>query len=158
MHAIKFQSVVTPTEIVANLYDPVEGCRHDSDMLGHSGLLQQLEQHSYNWYQERMCLYGDPGYPLRVSLQRSFANPSPDQLRYNKAMSQSRVAVEWVLVISQIPLPFLILKKPSKPVLALLGRCTFVVHSCNYARSYLCGCATSKLFCLDTPNLVDCFQ
>ena len=158
MHAIKFQSVVTPTEIVANLYGSVEGCRHGSGMLGHSGLLQQLEQHSYNLYQERMCLYGDPAYPLRVSLQRPFANPTPDQLRYNKAMSQSRVAVEWVLVISQIPLPFLILKKPSKPVLVLLERCTFVVHSCNYARSCLCGCATSKLFCLDTPNLVDYFQ
>ena len=146
MLAIKFQSVVTPTEIVANLYDPVEGCRHDSGMLGHSGLLQQLEQHSYNLYQERMCLYGDPAYPLRVSLQRPFANPTPDQLRYNKAMSQSRVAVEWVLVISQIPLPCLSLKKPSKPVVVLLERCTFVVHSCNYARSCLYGCTTSNIF------------
>ena len=52
MHAIKFQSVVTPTEIVANLYDSLEGCHHDSGMLRHSGLLQQLEQHSYNLYQE----------------------------------------------------------------------------------------------------------
>ena len=52
MHAIKFQSVVTPTEIVANLYGSVEGCHHDSGMLRHSGFLQQLEQHSYNLYQE----------------------------------------------------------------------------------------------------------
>ena len=82
----------------------------------------------------------------------------PTQLRYNKAMSQSRVTVEWVLVISQIPLPFLILKNPSKPVIALLERCTFVVHSCNYARSCSCGCTISKFFCFDTPNLVDYFQ
>ena len=30
VHAIKFQSVVTPNRIIANLYGPVEGCRHGS--------------------------------------------------------------------------------------------------------------------------------
>ena len=50
----------------------------------------------YNLYQEPMCLYGGPGYPLRVHLQRLFANPTPDQPRYNKTVSKSRVAVEWV--------------------------------------------------------------
>ena len=33
VHAIKFQSVVTPNGIIANLFGPVEGCRHDSGML-----------------------------------------------------------------------------------------------------------------------------
>ena len=41
-----------------------------------------------------MCLYSDPAYLLRVHLQGLIAKPTPDQLRYNKAMSQSRVAVE----------------------------------------------------------------
>ena len=50
MHAIKFQSVVTRNGIIANLYGPVEGCHHESGMLAYSGLLQQLEQHSYNLY------------------------------------------------------------------------------------------------------------
>ena len=48
VHAIKFQSVVTPRGIIAHLYGPNEGCRHDSGMLAYPGLLQQLEQHSYN--------------------------------------------------------------------------------------------------------------
>ena len=46
VHAIKFQSVVTPSGIIAHLYGPNEGCRHDSGMLAYPGLLQQLEQHS----------------------------------------------------------------------------------------------------------------
>ena len=86
-------SLVTPNGITANLHGPFEGCRHDSGMLAYSGLLQQLEQ-LYNLYEEPMCLYGDPAYPLRVHLQVPFANPTPDHLKYNKAMSQSCVTVE----------------------------------------------------------------
>ena len=89
VYAIKFQFVVTPNGIIANLYGLVEGCCHDGGMLSYSGLLQQLGQDSYNLYQEPVWLYGDPAYPLRIYLQGPFANPTPDQLRYNKAMSQS---------------------------------------------------------------------
>ena len=77
VNAIKFQSVGTPNGIIANLYGPVKGCRHDSGMLAYSGLLQQLEQHSYNLHQEPMCLYGDTTYLLRFHLQGPFANPTP---------------------------------------------------------------------------------
>ena len=79
VHAIKFQSVVTPNRIIANLYGPVEGCRHGSVMLAYSGLLQQLQQHSYNLYQEPTCLYRDLAYPLCVHLQDLF----PTQLLTN---------------------------------------------------------------------------
>ena len=83
VHAIKFQSVVTPNGIIANLYGAVEEFRHGNGILVYSGLLQQLEQHSFNLYQPSMFLYGNPAYPLGVHLQ----GPTPDQLRYNKAMS-----------------------------------------------------------------------
>ena len=33
VHAIKFQSIATPNGLVANLFGPVEGKRHDSGML-----------------------------------------------------------------------------------------------------------------------------
>ena len=81
-------SLVTPNGITANLHEPFEGCRPDSGMLAYSGLLQQLEQHSHNLYEEPMCLYGDPTYPLRIHLQGPFAKPTPDRLKYNKDMSQ----------------------------------------------------------------------
>ena len=77
VHPIKFQSMVTPNGTIANLYGLVEGCRLDSGMLAYSALLQQLEQHSYNLYQEPMCLNGHLAYPLRVHLQGPFANPTP---------------------------------------------------------------------------------
>ena len=44
VHALKFQSVAAPNGLIANLYGPVEGRRHDSAILAMSGLLAQLEQ------------------------------------------------------------------------------------------------------------------
>ena len=43
-HGIKFQSVVLPNGIIANLNGPYEGCRHDSTMLCESGLLTDLQR------------------------------------------------------------------------------------------------------------------
>ena len=44
VHALKFQSLVTPNGLIANLFGPIEGKRHDSGMLAESNLLQQLQQ------------------------------------------------------------------------------------------------------------------
>jgi DDE superfamily endonuclease len=41
-HGIKFQSVTTPDDLIALLFGPVTGNRHDSFMLQDSGLLPQL--------------------------------------------------------------------------------------------------------------------
>ena len=38
VHALKFQSVVAPNGLIANLFGPVKGHRHDSGMLAISGL------------------------------------------------------------------------------------------------------------------------
>ena len=42
VHVIKFQSVVDPNGLIANLYGLVESRRHDSGMLGESGLFRNL--------------------------------------------------------------------------------------------------------------------
>ena len=63
VHAIKFQSVVAPNGLIANLYGPVEGRRHDSGMLADSGLLPQLQLHSRSPLGNPICIYGDLGYP-----------------------------------------------------------------------------------------------
>ena len=39
IHALRFQSVVTPNRLICNLYGSVEGRRHDSGMLAESHLL-----------------------------------------------------------------------------------------------------------------------
>ena len=75
MHAVKFKSLVTPNGLIANLFGPIEGKRHDSDMLAESNLLQQLQQRSFDTNGRVLCIYGDPAYPLRVNLQAPFRNP-----------------------------------------------------------------------------------
>ena len=44
---------------------PVEGRRHDVTMLRLSGLMPVLENFSFGTQHERLCIYGDPAYPLR---------------------------------------------------------------------------------------------
>ena len=96
VHAIKFQAVVAPNGMVANLFGPIEGRRHDAALLANSGLLQSLQQHSVAPNGDVLCIYGDPAYPLRQQLQFGGANITPVQRHYNQAMSSVRVSVEWV--------------------------------------------------------------
>ena len=79
VHAIKFQSVVAPCGLIANLFGPVEGRRHDSGMLAMSRLLHNLQQHAIDTNGNILCIYGDPAYPLRPHLQVPFngANATP---------------------------------------------------------------------------------
>ena len=72
VHAMKFQSVVAPNELIANFYVyicSVEGRRHSSAMLAMSGLLAQLEELSFSPAGQPLCIYGDPAYPHRIHLQ-----------------------------------------------------------------------------------------
>ena len=48
VHALKFQSIATPNGLRANLFGPVDGCRHDSGMLADSDIYQQLQQFAIN--------------------------------------------------------------------------------------------------------------
>eukprot|EP00795_Rhopilema_esculentum_P011013 gene11013-biopygen13406 len=98
VHALKFQSVVTPNGLIANLFGPVERRRHDSGMLNMSGLLHDLEHHSFSPTGQALCLYGDPAYPHRVHLQCPFARRAdltPEEEAFNQSMSQVRISVEW---------------------------------------------------------------
>ncbi|CAB3996644.1 Hypothetical predicted protein [Paramuricea clavata] len=118
VHALKYQSVVAPNGLIANLYGPVEGKRHDSRMLTMSGLLKKLQEHSYSPTGEVLCLYGDPAYPHRVHLQRPFLRRGAltlNQQEFNRSMSTVRVFVEWVFGDIANYFKFIDLKKkPSK--------------------------------------------
>lgn len=75
VHAIKFQSVAVPNGLVANMYGPVEGKRHDRYMLNQSDLYNQLVQYSVDSNGNVFCIYGDPAYPRRPQLQCPFQGP-----------------------------------------------------------------------------------
>ena len=91
LHAIKFTSVATPNGLVANLFGPVEGKSHDSRMLARSGVLNQLEQFSFDTNGNPLCIYGYPTYPLWVHLQCPFRGVklTPAQDAWNKSMEWS---------------------------------------------------------------------
>ena len=67
VHAMKFQSVVLPNGIIANLGGPYKGRRHNSSMLQQSGL--KCVAH---FNDKPLCWYGDPPYTLGVHLQTPF--------------------------------------------------------------------------------------
>ena len=96
IHALTFQSVVAPNGLIANLYGPVEDKRHDTGMLADSGLLTDLQHHSFTPNGQLLCIYGDMAYPMGVHLQAPFkgARLRPTEKNFNKAMSQVRIYVE----------------------------------------------------------------
>ena len=81
-------------KLIANLYGPVEGRRHESGMLCMSGLLLLLQQHSNYTHGNPLCIYGDPAYPLRSHFQGPIkGNLTPIQKDYNKAMHQVPISI-----------------------------------------------------------------
>eukprot|EP00795_Rhopilema_esculentum_P015955 gene15955-biopygen5338 len=149
VHALKFQSVVAPNGMIANLFGPVEGRRHDSRLLVMSGLLEQLEQHSFSPDGATLCIYGDPAYPHRVHLQRSFARRAaltPDELAFNQSMSHVRINVEWVFGDIINSFKFVDFKKNLKIGLSSVGKFYAVSALLRNALTCLYGNSTAKFF------------
>ena len=61
-HCLKYQSITSPNGIIANLFGPLEVRCHDSFMLAHSGVMVQLEQHSFDSQGNSLCINSDAGY------------------------------------------------------------------------------------------------
>ena len=132
-HALKYQSI-------SNLFGPIEGKRHDSSMLVMSGLMPLLQGFSLGPNGERLCLYGDPAYPLRWYLQCPFrgAHLTQQQKEYNKSMSKVRVSVEWLFGNLIETFKFTDYKKSQKIGLTCVGKMYRVsalltnAHTCLY--------------------------
>ena len=155
MHGIKFQSIVCPDGMIANLYGPVKGRRDDSFMIARSGILDQLGRFSFWPRGEILCVYGEPNYPLRGQLQTPFrgAYLNPFQISWNKEMSSARVSVEWVFgdVINYFQL--LDFWKNLKIKLSAVGKMHIVCALLHNARSCFYGTSTENYFGLQ-PSLI----
>ena len=160
VHAIKFQSVVEPNGLIANLFGPVEGRRHDSGMLGDSGLLRELQQHAHGPNGNILCIYGDPAYPLRQQLMGPFrgAATTPLQDAWNKSMSQSRTSVEWIFGDIINYFKFLDFKKGLKLQLSAVGKKYIVCAMMQNARTCLYSNTTSEYFRVPPIPLAFYFQ
>ena len=110
--------------MIANLFGPVERCRHDSGMLRISGVLNQLEANMILRNGDIYSLYGDQAYSLSPFIITPFkgAALTPDQALFNKRMSELRVSVEWAFgkLISQFA--FMDYRKNQKLYLQPVGK------------------------------------
>ena len=98
LHALKYQSVTTPSGMVANVFGPVKGKRHDCAILAMLGLLQTLQGYSHGPNGEALWIFGDPTYPLMRNLLAPYngAQLTQEQTDFNSSMSKVRVTVEWM--------------------------------------------------------------
>ena len=158
-HALKYQSISTPCGLMANLFGPVEGKRHDSAMLAMSGLLPNLQQYSHGPHGELLCLYGDPTYPLRRNLQGPFkgARLNQQEIDFNTTMSSVRVSVEWLFGDIIENFKFTDFKKNQKIGLSCIGKAYRVsalmtnAHTCLYRNN------ASFFFDMEPPLLEEYF-
>ena len=120
-HALIFQAVTVPDGLITQLFGPVEGRRHDSGVLGESGLLPQLAAHMNGPNGIPYALYGDDAYPLSPYLQKAYqgAALTQAQQRFSTKMSKARVVVEWSFGDISSQWGYLAIKKQQK-VAALL--------------------------------------
>ena len=72
MHVFKFQSLLTPDGIIADLQGPFAGRTHDLTMLRNSGLYDVLEEHAWTVDGAPLAIYGDPAYTMTQHLLTPF--------------------------------------------------------------------------------------
>lgn len=158
VHALKFQAVATPNGLIANLYGPVEGRRHDAGMLKDSGLINTLERQAFSTRGDVLCLYGDPAYPLRPHLMTPYRLGevpilTPNMKAFNQKMSSVRVAVEWLFGDVSNYFKFIDFKKNLKLGLSAVGKYYIVAALFRNILTCLYGNITSKEFQLDPPTV-----
>ena len=156
IHSLKFQSVVVPDGLIASMFGPIEGRRHDCALLRESGLMEELD--NAGLVDARglpFALYGDPAYPIRNYLLCPFkgANLTEEQQTFNRMMSCVRESVEWEFGNILTLFAFLDFRKNLKVLLQpvakyyLVGALLTNCHTCLY------GNQTSRYFALPPPSL-----
>ena len=158
-HGIKFQSVVVPNGLIAHMYGPVEGKRHDVRMLAMSNLLPKLQLHAHNTLGNPLCIYGDPAYQIQVHLQAPFRNVNltPLQQAFNTSMSSVRVSVEWLFGDIVNWFKFIDFKKQLQLYLSPIGKMYLVCAILTNSRTCLYGNLTSSYFNCEPPSLEEYF-
>ena len=147
--------------LIANLLGPVEGRRHDSGMLAMSGLLCQLEQHSFSEEGQPFCIYGDPAYPNRVHLQCPIIRRRPlteDKQPFITSMSRVRVAVEWVIGDIANYFKFIDFKKNLIIGMSAVGKFYVVFALLRNALTCLYGFKTFTFFNVKPPKIDEYFR
>ncbi|KAK3734504.1 hypothetical protein QZH41_010192 [Actinostola sp. cb2023] len=154
IHCLKFQSVQAPNGLIAHMFGPIEGRRHDAFMLGMSDLLPEL-QRLVKPNGEPYVLYGDPAYGISQNILAPFrgANLTADEQEFNRAMSKVRVSVEWGFGKIVQNFAFLDFKKNLKVLLQPVAKYYLVSTILTNCHTCLYGSLVSSFFDLNPPSL-----
>ena len=148
------QSLVTPNGLIAHLFGPIEGKRHDAFMLGESGLAQKLIR--YNQASGLpYVVYGDPAYGISRNILAPFrgAQLTIAEKDFNKSMSQVRISVEWTFgKISQY-FTYVDLKQSNKILLQPVGKYYAVAALLTNCHTCVYGSLTTTFFNVTLPSL-----
>ena len=153
-YVLILQSITTPNGLIAHLFGPVEGRRHDAFILRESQVLDKLRPMVHP-NGDPYVIYGDPAYGLSHNVISPFGRGqlTQPQIEFNKSMSAVRIAVEWNFgKVTQL-FAFLDFKKNLKILLQPVGKYYFVgvllanCHTCLY------GSQTSSYFNVHPPSL-----
>ncbi|XP_070178439.1 uncharacterized protein [Littorina saxatilis] len=155
VHSLKFQCVVTPNGLVANVFGPLVGRRHDAALLNGSGILEHMQQHMVTPAGDEMYLYGDGrAYPLTPNLMRPYRGQiTEEQQAFNTEMSRVRNSVEWEFSKIVRLWAFLDFKKNLKLFLSPVGKLYLVGVLLSNCHTCLHGSETSQFFGLNPPTL-----
>lgn len=152
VHCLKYQSIVTPNGMIANLYGPEVGRRHDSYMLKQSKVLEDFQQHlgAEDYY-----IYGDSGYPMKRHLITPYLGSAltDEQIQFNVTMSKMRIAVEWEFGDLYEQFAFLSFKYNHKIFIQQVAKCYLVSTILKNCRTCLYGSQTSQYFNCSPPTL-----
>ena len=140
-------------DLIAKLYGPVEGRRHDAGLLKESGLLNILQREARALRGETLCLYRDPANPLRPQLVGLYRDA--DVLVVTPEMSKVRVSVEWLFGDIAEHFKFIDYKKNLKIGMSAVAKQYIVSTLFRNILTCLYSNTTSELFYIEPPTLME---
>ena len=160
VHCLKFQTVVTPDGMIASLFGPMEGKRHDAAVLRESHLVNYIRQNIPAFHAAgHGQLYGDSAYPLCPEILTPFKHHvTPDQQLFNTTMSGVRMSVEWGYKEICTHFAFVDFHKNMKVLLQPVGAYYRVATLLTNCLNCLCRNQTSRHFGIEPPELEDYLQ
>ena len=110
---------MTPNGLIAHMFGPLEGRRHDAFMLSVSGLTEKLRRLNRP-NGEPYVIYGDPAYGVTRNILAPYRgiHLTSQEKEFNRAMSSVRVSVEWTFGKVVQYFAYLDFKKKSEDTLA----------------------------------------
>ena len=143
-----------PNGLIAHMFGPVEGRRHDAFILAESCLLSKLQQFKKP-NGEPYIIYGDPAYGVTAQVLSPYRTNglTAVEQEFNRRMSAVRVSVEWTFGKVLQYFSFLDYKKNHKVLLQPTGKYYLVGALLTNCHTCLYGSQTTSFFNVQPPTL-----